>query len=222
MAAESFFEMLRSGNAAGVAAALESDPRLAAARDASGLSAVIVALYHRQTPLVPLLLSQNPPLDVFEAAALGRATDVATHLARDPECARSYSADGFTPLHLAAFFSRPEVAKVLIERGADVRAVARNPSRVEPIHSAVASGQAEVAVQLLRSGADPNARQQGGFTPLHAAAQRGNVALIGELTASGADPGLTSDDGRSAVDMAGERSDVVAAVVAGRSADGRD
>jgi len=212
MQSEQFFEILRAGDAERVSGALADEPKLAAARDAAGLSAITWALYNRKKELVALLLGKSPPLDVFEGAALGRAEDVAAHVARDPDCARGYAMDGFTPLHLAAFFSHPEVARLLIERGAHVRAVARNPSRVEPLHSAAAAGQIEIVETLLRAGADPNARQHGGFTPVHSAAMQGNVAMVRALVAGGADPKLTADDGRSALDMAGERAEVVAAL----------
>lgn len=209
-----FFEILRAGDVERLAAILREEPALAAARDAAGLSAVTWALYNRKPDLVALLLAQGPPLDLFEAAALGRASDVVAHVAEDPEAPRSYSADGFTALHLAAFFSRPDVARALVAAGADARAVARNPSRVEPIHSAAAAGQIEIVELLLRAGADPNARQHGGFTPLHSAALQGNAPLVRALLAGGADAALEGEDGRSALTMAGDRAEVVAALAA--------
>ena len=68
-------------------------------------------------------------------------------------------------------------------------AVARNPIRVQPLHSAAAGGHTAVARLLLEHGADPNARQEGGFVPLHAAAQAGNDELYELLVASGAGSG---------------------------------
>jgi uncharacterized protein len=58
---------------------------------------------------------------------------------------------------------------------------------------------------LLAAGADPNVRQQGGYTPLHSAAHSDDAELVRLLLAHGADPALTADDGRTAADMAGER-----------------
>ena len=212
MNGEEFLEVLRTGDAARASALLQDDPRLASARDGSGLSAVTWALYNRKTELVELLLRHRPPLDVFEAAALGRTGEIEVCLAQEPQAVRAWSADGFTPLHLAAFFAHPAAARLLVDRGADVRAIARNPSCVEPLHSAAAAGQLEIVELLLHGGADPNARQHGGFTPLHSAAMQGNAPLARALVARGADPDLRADDGRSARDMAGGRTEVVAAL----------
>jgi uncharacterized protein len=164
MQSEQFFETLRAGDAERVSSFLRERPELAAARDGAGLSAVTWALYNRKSDLVALLVAAGPPLDLFEAAALGLTDDVAAHVARDPDGVRAYSKDGFTALHLASFFARSEVARLLVDRGADVRALARNPSRVEPLHSAAAAGQSDIALLLLGAGADPNARQISGFT----------------------------------------------------------
>jgi ankyrin repeat protein len=54
---------------------------------------------------------------------------------------------------------------------------------------------------LLDNGADPNARQEGGFAPIHAAAQNGNDELYELLVARGADQEAAADDGRTAADL---------------------
>ena len=72
---------------------------------------------------------------------------------------------------------------------------------MQPLHSAAAGGHTAVARLLLEHGADPNARQEGGFVPLHAAAQAGNDELYGLLVASGADQDAASDDGRTVADF---------------------
>ena len=85
-----------------------------------------------------------------------------------------------------------------------MRAVARNPLAVQPLHSAAAGSHAGIVQALLEVGADANARQSGGFVPLHAAAQNGDAATSELLLAHGADPSIGNDDGKTAADFAGD------------------
>ena len=57
---------------------------------------------------------------------------------------------------------------------------------------------------LLKHNADPNIREQGGYTPLHAAAQNGDEEMIRILLFGGADLTLTSNDNKTALDVAME------------------
>jgi ankyrin repeat protein len=169
------------------------------------LSEILEAVYEGDESRVAALLAEDPELDVFEAAALGRTELLAALLDAEPGLAAAWAEDGFTPLHLAAFFRHPEAARLLVERGAAVDVVARHEQlRVTPLQSAVAARQVETAELLLSRGADANARERGGFTPLHAAAHHGDEALVELLLRHGADPGPSADDGRTAADFARE------------------
>src|SRR5207244_1694663 len=90
----------------------------------------------------------------------------------------AYSKDGFPLLGLAIFFRHPELARALVERGADVNARAKNPAGVMPVHSAAVVRDLETMRLLLERGADVNARQQLGYTPLHGAAGNGDAAMV--------------------------------------------
>jgi ankyrin repeat protein len=59
----------------------------------------------------------------------------------------------------------------------------------------------------LDAGADPNAKQSGGWTPLHAAAMNGNLELVELLLARGADPGAANDDRATVLSLAEEKGD---------------
>ena len=168
------------------------------------VSPILQALYVGRRDEVDALLAEMPELDLFEAAALGQTDRVAELVERDGSVVGARSPDGFTALHLAAFFGQADVARLLADRGADVDAVAENPLRVTPLHSAAAARQTEIARLLLEHGADPNARQEGGFTPLHAAAQNGDEELAKLLLRRGADPRAATDDGRGASRLARE------------------
>lgn len=145
------------------------------------MTQLLEALYGGDQDRVDELLAQNPELNVFEAAALGRADRLRELLDEDPSRANAFGDDGFQPLGLACFFGHVEAARLLLERRADPNTLARNEHiQAGPLHSAVASEgkgpdvRYELAALLLDNGADPNLRQGGGFSPLDAARQNGD------------------------------------------------
>ena len=163
------FEHIKAGDITAVQAAIDEDPAAASARDEKGLSAVRAALYAQKQHVADLLMDAKPELDVFDAAAMGDVDRLTELLDGDSDLVGAWSEDGFNPLHLAAFFDRGPAVRLLLDRGADVNAVARNDMQVQPLHSAVAAKSRGATAALLEAGADVNARQEGGFTPLMAA-----------------------------------------------------
>ena len=206
------FELIDGGDEDALRELLERDPDTARERSPDGLSPVLHALYNGKSDLVDPILDANPPLDVFDSAAVGRTRGLEELLDAEPELARSWSADGFTALHLAAFFGQEEAAKLLLERGAEVNLVARHASiHVTPLHSAAAGSHAAIVKLLLEHGADPNAAQDGGFTPLHSAAQNDDRDSVEALLEAGADPSLANEEGKTPADLAGDETrDLVA------------
>lgn len=202
---DAFFATIRVGDVAAVEAALAAEPNLATARDTAGVSALMWACYTRQAGVLALLRDRVPMRDAFEAAALGDHARLAECLAASPDTRDATSPDGFTALHLAAFFAHPALAEWLLEQGADPNVVAANPTRVTPLHSAAAARQHAIVRALLTHGAAPDARQQQGWTALMSAAQHGDEELAGMLLEHGADPRLAADDGRTAADLANEK-----------------
>lgn len=208
----SLFELIDAGDEDALRDELERDPDSASERNAEGISPVLYALYNGQAALVDPILDANPSLDVFDAAAVGRTRGLEELLDAEPELARAWSADGFTALHLAAFFGQEDAAKLLLERGAEVNLVARNPTIVvTPLHSAAAGSHPGIVKLLLEAGADVNAAQDGGCTPLHSAADNDDRESAEALLEAGADPALKTDDGKTPADLAGEQTrDLVA------------
>jgi ankyrin repeat protein len=203
---ERLFKAIAAGEVDEVRSLLDADPGLAAVRDDEGMPALLAAVYRGQAEIAGELLARRGELDVWEAAAVGDAGRLARLLDGDPRLADAPAPDGYTPLGLAAFFGRVEAVELLVARGADVNAPARNATRVRPLHSAVAHRGPEAALQiagiLLAAGASANVAQQGGWTPLHQAAAHGQTALVELLLEHGADAAARSDDGQTALDLA--------------------
>jgi ankyrin repeat protein len=201
------FEAIEAGNADQVRSILVEDPSLAGSRSETGVSALLWARYRNRPDLVDALLAADPVLDVFDAAALGRLDRLVELVDGDPAQANAWSADGFTPVGLAAFFGQPEAVRFLIGRGADVHAVARNPMLVQPLHAATAARSADSVRLILEAGADPDARQQEGWTALMAARRHGDDEIIELLLAHGAhDPDAAGQPGVQPDDPSGNRS----------------
>jgi uncharacterized protein len=196
------FDAIDKGDLGRLSRLVEKSPSLAGARDGDGVSALLHARYRDKLPAVETLLGANPPIDVFDAAALGRTGRLRELIGAQPDLTGAFSSDGFTPLHLAAFFGQAETARVLIQAGAPVKAVSRNEMKVMPLHSAAAARRDEVARMLIEAGADVNATQEGGYTPLHAAAQNGDVELIDLLLDRGARLDARTAKGETPADLA--------------------
>lgn len=194
-----------AGDASRVADLVAADPSLANARDDAGVSAIMTARYRSDRAVMDALLAADPDLDVFEATSLGYADRLADGLEADPSLATAFSADGYTALHLAAFFGKAEAARRLLDGGAGVNVTSRNEMLVQPLHSAAAGRHHEVCRVLLAAGADVRATQRHGYTPLHAAAQHGDDELVELFLSAGADPSAALDDGTTSADLA-ERS----------------
>lgn len=157
------------------------------------MSDLLQALYRGETERVDELLSDDPELDIFDAAALGRTERLRELLDEDPSRANAFGDDGFHPLGLACFFGHVEAARVLLERGADVNALSRNEHiQTAAIHAAAASEAKDEATRYelvklaLEHGADPNLPQGGGFRAIDAARQNGDERVEQLLVEHGA------------------------------------
>lgn len=177
---------------------LAENPHLANALSRDGVPAVRLATYYGQDVIAEMLAdTAGVELEIWDGTALGRLAVIEESYQRWGDyILNEFSRDGYTPLQLACFFGREEIARYLIEKGAKVNAASRNAMAVQPLHSAVAGDHTAIVALLLDAGADPNATQQDGFRPLHAAAQNGNAEIIQLLLAHGAHPTLPDDHGR--------------------------
>jgi ankyrin repeat protein len=201
MKQQELFDTIRMKDAADVAALLDADPSLLDAR-LNGITPILFAVYCGRAEVPQLFIDRGARLTFWEACALGDETTAIHMLDDEPSLLGTYSEDGFPPLGLAIFFRHPELARTLIERGADVNAAARNGLLVAPVHAAAAARDASTMQLLLARGADANARQQRGYTALHTAAQHGDEATLDVLLAFGADTRVAAEDGTTPAALA--------------------
>lgn len=197
----SFFEAIKRGDREEVERQLNDDPSLIHARE-QGLSPIMVAAYHQEPAIASFLADKTVALTIFEACATGKINNILRLLARDPQLVNAYSDDGFQALGLASYFGHLDAVEYLIKAGAPINSPAHNELKAAPIQSAAAAGYTKIVDLLLKYGADPNMREQGGYTPLHAAAQNGDVEMIKTLIYGGADLDTKSNDGKIPLDLA--------------------
>jgi ankyrin repeat protein len=198
-------DSIRKGDATTVRALVESDPAIVNTREGD-LAAVRLAMYYRQPEIARYLIDQGATLDFYDAAAAGHLGRLRELLASDRSLVNSYSSDGATPLGLAAFFGHEDAVELLLEDGAQINTLAKNPAfPFAPLHSAMSAGHKDIVLLLLARGADVNVREGGGITVLHEAAGLGIIEYVNLLLAHGADPGARTDDGKLPEDFARDR-----------------
>ena len=124
--------------------------------------------------------------------------------------------EGLTPLHFAAAdHGRVEVARVLLEHGANVDA--EDKKGRTPLHEAAdyrrvnvdygrvkgyVGGKVEIIRVLLEHGANVGAQDNEGRTPLHVAAKYAKVEVVRLLLEHGADVGAEDNEGRTPFQIA--------------------
>lgn len=102
-----------------------------------------------------------------------------------------------SPLMIASLKGQLEVARKLIERGADV-----NKPGWAPLHYAATNGHLPVMELLLEQNAYIDAASPNGSTPLMMAAHYGTPAAVKLLLEAGADPTIRNELGLTAIDFA--------------------
>ena len=205
MRTDEFLQAAKNGDLDRLKRLATEEPSLVGARSATGETALMAALYSKQSTVVDWLVASDAPLDVFSAAAVGRLDTLDAIIASSPSgggAVNSYSYDGWTPLHLAAFFGQRAAVERLLAAGASLNAVSTNALRNTPLHAAVAGGHMDVSLLLIDAAADVNVVDAGGHTPFHIAAEAGYVPVARALLARGADAHVVDVEERTPLSRA--------------------
>ena len=117
----------------------------------------------------------QPRLPLLDAIDQDNANVVRDHMEFGADPNETFIPPGFpfagaSALHLAVLKDNREIARVLLDNGADIDIGARDTYQGSPLEWAVFFGIKEVAMFLVESGADVNAKNALGTTPLDAAA----------------------------------------------------
>jgi ankyrin repeat protein len=151
---------------------------------------------------VKALVEADPGLAIYAACIMGETEKVEEMIAGNRSIATKLSDDGWTPLHLAAFFGHVDTARALLNKGAVVDARSTNAMQNTPLHAAAAGKHSGMVQLLVDHGASVNARQHGGWAPIHAAAQSGDLATAEILATAGADLAARAENNQCPLDLA--------------------
>lgn len=136
------------------------------------------------------------------SVAIGQCNDISDLKKCIEGGIESRNEKGRTPLHDAAM-SEPELARALIEAGADIRAL--DEEGMTPLHFAASGNAPTVLRALVEAGADIEARKnEFGWTPLHFASER---EAVNALVEAGADIDARDSDGDTPLHVAASRNE---------------
>ncbi|MDM5155210.1 ankyrin repeat domain-containing protein [Bacillus sp. DX1.1] len=147
----------------------------------------------------------NQIATITNAVINGEYEKVSELVNKDQSLVDSFSEDGWTPLHLAAYFGHIEIASLLLEKGATLHVKEKNRNGNTPLQAAVANKKISLVEFLIDRGANINVTQSGGWTSLHEATLLGDEELVKLLIEKGADISIKRDDGKTAFDIALEK-----------------
>ncbi|MFD9808377.1 ankyrin repeat domain-containing protein [[Kitasatospora] papulosa] len=122
--------------------------------------------------------------------------------------AESRDEEGTTALYLACVQDLPGAVRLLLAAGADPDRASGPEAGDLPLCGAACGGHTEVVGALLSAGADPDLREEFGFTALRWAAGLGHARVAEVLLDHGADPDLPGPQGELPLVVAARRGSV--------------
>ena len=137
--------------------------------------------------------------NVFEVARKGTIEDAKQLLKANPKAFNVVNEEGFSPLTLACYRGNNEVAKLIIENGADIN---HKSSSGTPLMASIVKGNNDMISFLLLKNADVNLTDEAGITALMYAAMFKNKNAVMLLLQKNADKTKTDAKGKTAFEYA--------------------
>lgn len=170
-----------------------------------GLTPLMLAALHGHANIVKLLLDAGADIEAKDQTKSD--SDSGFGFIVNEGGSEMARAAGFqmhrTPLGWAAEAGHVDVARLLIERGANIDVSDR--TRATPLLLAAEHGSAEIVSLLLKRGADPNTRGRCKEGAMLLAARENHPAVLKELIAASAKVDLKDNDGNTPLIAAARR-----------------
>jgi ankyrin repeat protein len=106
----------------------------------------------------------------------------------------------WTILHYTVFYNRIEIAKIMIDAGADVNI--KNEDGDSPLHFSAYYDRYEISKMLIDAGADLDMQEDSGKTALHLSVYNNNIKNVKNLMNAGAKTDIKDNYGQTPYDLA--------------------
>lgn len=137
--------------------------------------------------------------DLHQYVKVGAIDEVLLIAQSNPEKLNGVSSSGYTPLMLAAYYNKYEVANVLLQQGATVNKSSKYGSA---LMAAVVKGNEKIVKLLISHKADVNIKDENNNTALLYAVLFNQTEIAAQLLAAGANPHHKDIQGNKALDYA--------------------
>ncbi len=162
------------------------------------MTPIMLAVSHNRKEIEEMLIEEEIKKDVFTETIRGSIQDVMYYLAEDPNLINQYRGN-FSLLHWTAYKGHYDLAKILIEKGADVEGHKKYAS---PLFWAVRYNRPDIAKLLIDNGADINAQNTNRQSVLFNSAR---VEITRFLLANGANPEVIDKQGNTPLHTIGSK-----------------
>jgi ankyrin repeat protein len=190
--ADAFVAAIKAKDTKKVLHMLDEHPPLMKEPIEGGITPITLAAYCGAWDIVRYMTERGGINGLIDSIFGNEIELFTTIISAKPGAVNAYSADGWTPLHIAAYFGKDAFAVDLISRGADVNAWSQNEMRNQPLHSAIAGQASDDTIErLIAAGADTSG--EGALTPMQLAVANGRERVVELLKAheAGAKVGAT-------------------------------